>query len=307
MAATTRWKDCLTKEINKAISLLTNNVENDDRSSSISRENWVIRKVFNTNKTITLFGNEITYNMIRFNYDKITLYGSDENVIPQNGMIIVYANNNILNYIIDKNSDAMLIIRKLLSSTGKNTIARNGFNFDSDFFLWLINRVYYTNNTIEITEENGLELEIQSIKGFIGDTEDSQTKVSASGESVMNIISTLSFFLESRKLKQIKLDLKYKTHERIQLIIKSETLEVEQKSYLGNFENDEFDEKLAKLYLLAYIEIIPILIQEYTTDIENDLWNKEYYIKFMNNVSNTLKEKIEEKTKAINAGLPDID
>ena len=287
--------------------LLTDSVENDNRSSGISRENWKIAKVFDENKSIVLLGNTLTYNVIRFSYDKITLYGPDANVIPQNGIIIVYFHNGTVNYIIDKNSDAKQVLRKLLSYTGRNEIDDNGFRFDSDFFLWLINRVYYTNNAIEIAEENGFELELQSIKGFSGDTEDSQTKVSASGESVMNIISTLSFFLESRKLKQIKLDLKYKTHERIELILKNGTLEVDLKSYLGSYDEDQADERIANLYLMAYIEIVPILIQEYRTDIENDLWNKECYVKFMNNVADTLKEKIEGKTKAINAGLPDID
>lgn len=286
---------------------MTDSVENDNRSSGISRENWKIAKVFDENKSIVLLGNTLKYNVIRFSYDKITLYGPDANVIPQNGIIIVYSHNGTVNYIIDKNSDAKQVLRKLLSYTGRNEIDDNGFRFDSDFFLWLINRVYYTNNAIEIAEENGFELELQSIKGFSGDTEDSQTKVSASGESVMNIISTLSFFLESRKLKQIKLDLKYKTHERIELILKNGTLEVDLKSYLGSYDEDQADERIAKLYLMAYIEIVPILIQEYRTDIENDLWNKECYVKFMNNVADTLKEKIEEKTKAINAGLPDID
>ena len=305
--ATTRWKDCVTQEIETAIKLLIDKVENDDRSSGISRENWIISKVFEENKNVKLFANDITYNVIRFSYDKITSYVLDVNVIPQSGIIIVYDINNTLNYIIDKNSDAKQVLRKLLSYTGRNEIDNNGFRFESDFFLWLINRVYYTNNTIEFVKEMGFEMELESIKGFSGDTEDSQTKVSASGESVMNIISTLSFFLESRKLKQIKLDLKYKTHERIELILKNGTLEVDFKSYLGSYDDDQSYEKMAKLYLMAYIEIVPILIQEYRTDIENDLWNKGCYVKFMNNVSDTLKEKIEAKTKAINAGLPDIE
>ena len=304
--ATTRWKDSYTTAIDAAIDLLTDAVENDDKYSGIRRENWKVNKVFEANKSITLFDNKLIYNVIRFSYDKITSYGADNNIIPQNGRIIVYSNNHSLYYIIDKNSDAKQVLRKLLSYTGRNEIDDNGFRFDSDFFLWLINRVYYSNNTIEITEENGSELELQSIKGFSGDTEDSQTKVSASGESVMNIISTLSFFLESRRLKQIKLDLKYKTHERIELILKNGTLEVDFKSYLGTYEQEEADERIAKLYLMAYIEIVPILIQEYRQDIENDLWNKARYVEFMNNVANTLKEKIEAKTKAINNGLPEI-
>lgn len=303
MSATTRWKDNETTNIDRAIELLVDSVENDDRESKTRRENWEIKKVFDENKKITLFGNKIEYNMIRFSYNRITTYNDEVNDIPQNGFVIVYLNNQTINYIIDKNSDAKSVLRILLSYTEKNEIDDNKLHFENDFFFWLINRVYYANNTIEIAEENNFEL--QSIKGFSGDTEDSQTKVSASGESVMNIISTLSFFLESRKLKQIKLDLSYKTHEKIGLVLKDGTLEEDFKSYLGSYENDQTDEQIAKMYLMAYVEIVPILIQEYTTDIENELWNKQRYIAFMNDVADTLKEKIEKKTQAINTGLPE--
>lgn len=288
MSATTRWKDNETTNIDRAIELLVDSVENDDRESKTRRENWEIKKVFDENKKITLFGNKIEYNMIRFSYNRITTYNDEVNDIPQNGFVIVYLNNQTINYIIDKNSDAKSVLRILLSYTGKNEIDDNKLHFENDFFFWLINRVYYANNTIEIAEENNFEL--QSIKGFSGDTEDSQTKVSASGESVMNIISTLSFFLESRKLKQIKLDLSYKTHEKIGLVLKDGTLEEDFKSYLGSYENDQTDEQIAKMYLMAYVEIVPILIQEYTTDIENELWNKQRYIAFMNDVADTLKK-----------------
>ena len=303
MSATTRWKDNETTNIDRAIELLVDSVENDDRESKTRRENWEIKKVFDENKKITLFGNKIEYNMIRFSYNRITTYNDEVNDIPQNGFVIVYLNNQTINYIIDKNSDAKSVLRILLSYTGKNEIDDNKLHFENDFFFWLINRVYYANNTIEIAEENNFEL--QSIKGFSGDTEDSQTKVSASGESVMNIISTLSFVLESLKLKQIKLDLSYKTHEKIGLVLKDGTLEEDFKSYLGSYENDQTDEQIAKMYLMAYVEIVPILIQEYTTDIENELWNKQRYIAFMNDVADTLKEKIEKKTQAINTGLPE--
>lgn len=305
--ATTRWKDTVTSDIDTALLLLMRKVENDNRSSVMSRENWTSEKVFAENRNITLFGNEIIFNVIRFAYDKITTCGVDVNVIPQSGNIIVYSANNSLNYIIDKNTDAKLILRKLLSYTGKNEIDSNKFEFDCDFFLWLINRVYYANNSIDVNDKNEFELELKSIKGFSGDTEYLQTKVSATGESVMNIISTLSFFLESRKLKQINLALKYKSHDSIELILKSGTLEVDYKSYSGSFEDDGRDELIAKLYLMSYMEIVPVLIQEYRTDIENDLWNKERYVEFMNNVANTLKEKIEAKTTAINKGLPEIE
>lgn len=305
--ATTRWKDTKTNNLSEAVNLLVSQVPNDESTTGIRRMNWRITPSFDNSQEMTLFGHTYTYNLIRFSYDKITSYGAEDNVVPQNGYIIVYSTGAVVNYIIDKNSDAKLVLRKMLSYTGRSEIDDNAFKLESDFFLWLINRIYYSNNTIEVADGETPELELESIKGFSGDTEDSQTKVTASGESVMNIISTLSFFLESRKLKQIKVELKYKNHERIELILKSNTVEIDEKSYRGEFEAEEVDKKLAKLYLMGYVELLPILIQEYQTDIENEAWNKDAYVRFMNNVSDQLKEMIQAKTNAINAGLPELN
>lgn len=57
--------------------------------------------------------------MIRFSYNRITTYNDEVNDIPQNGFVIVYLNNQTINYIIDKNSDAKSVLRILLSYTGK--------------------------------------------------------------------------------------------------------------------------------------------------------------------------------------------
>ena len=64
----------------------------------------------------------------------------------------------------------------------------------------------------ESIDEDCQTLTINAIKGFQGDSDDLLTKVSANGESVMNIISTLSFLLESRCLNQIKIDLECPYH-----------------------------------------------------------------------------------------------
>lgn len=305
--ATTRWKDTKTNNLNDAVNLLEATVPNDDATTGIRRVNWRINKVFTDSQEMVLFGHTYSYNLVRFSYDKITSYGVEDNIVPQNGFIIVYSSGAGVNYIIDKNSDAKLVLRKMLSYTGRSEIDDNAFKLESDFFLWLINRIYYSNNTIEIADGETPELELESIKGFSGDTEDSQTKVSASGESVMNIISTLSFFLESRRLKQIKVELKYKNHERIELILKSNTVEIDERSYRGDFEAEEADKRIAKLYLMGYVELLPVLIQEYQTDIENDSWNTDAYVRFMNNVSDQLKDMIQAKTNAINAGLPELN
>lgn len=43
------------------------------------------------------------------------------------------------------------------------------------------------------------------------------------------------------------------------------------------------------------MEILPLLFQEYNTDIVNELWSKDVYVGFMKNVGETLTEKIQSK------------
>ena len=96
----------------------------------------------------------------------------------------------------------------------------------------------------------------------------------------MNLISTLSFLLESKRLNQIKLNLSYEDHENISLILKNETIAVDLQSYQGKFEHEDKDNTLAKIYLLVYLEILPILEQEYQIDVDDDVWGKDVYIDF---------------------------
>ena len=113
---------------------------------------------------------------------------------------------------------------------------------------------------------------------------DLQTQVTASGEAVMNIISTLAFLLESRNFNQIKLDLNYTDHSNVSLALQKGTVNVLMNEYSGIFEDDTPEEKIAKAYLLIYLEILPILFQEYYTDIGNDVWNEEVYKQFLKSV-----------------------
>lgn len=297
--ATTRWRDNETRDLGHAIELLTDEIVEDERITGIMRKNWSIVQAFSVNKNISLFGDEIEYNVILFSYDRII---NDDNIVPQTGFIIVYKSKDTIKYIIDKKSEALLLLRKMLSYKGKNEVTDYAVNLSNDFFYWIINRVFYSNNTIERPDGSDQVLRFESIKGFSGDTEDAQTKVTASGESVMNIISTLAFFLESSSFKKILIELRYKEHENIMLILKNGTIEVDKKCYLGPFEQDEENERIAKLYLMCYIEILPILLQEYETDKENGVWNDEQYLEFLNDVSQKIMNKINDRRHEMNLG-----
>lgn len=159
--------------------------------------------------------------------------------------------------------------------------------------------VYNSNYNIEISPDDK-KLKLDAIKGFKGDTDDLQTKVTATGESVMNIISTLSFLLESNNLNQVKVDLNYSKHSNITLTLQKDTVCIDPNSYCGIFETDETSEEtISKLYLMVYLEILAQLRQEYYNDIDNEDWNTNVHSNFLQQVGKKLSEKIDEKTQAI--------
>ena len=300
--STTRWSDTETSLLDSAIALLMDPVSIEDKAANISWENWNFTKVFTDNQSMQLNGRNIQYNMIKCTYDQISTGERplEDRTVRKSVFIIAYHNGISINYIIDQNSSAQKMLRKLLSYTGKNEIEKNVFSFSNDFFVWLISKVYNSDNVIESNNDNLSDLQLESIKGFRGDTEDSQTKVSATGESVMNIISTLSFLLESRRLNQIKLELSYADHENISLILKKDCVAIDFKPYQGVYDQDPPDSITAKLYLLVYLEILPIIEQEYQSNVADDVWRNIAYINFMNNVAQNLTEKITAKISTLN-------
>ena len=300
MMSTTRWLDTQTRELNEAIELLIDCVE-DDSTGTIVWRNWKLEKVFEANENICLNGRNIEYNLIKGSYDQISGGSApiEDRTVKKAIFIIVYWNGASINYIINQNSSAQKMLRKLLSYTGKNEISKNVYNFNNDFFVWLISKVYNSDNIIETNNDDLSTLQLESIKGFRGDTEDLQTKVSATCESVMNIISTLSFFLESRRLDQIKIEFSYDKHENISLTLKNGTISIDFAPYQGEFEDDSRDIMKSKLYLLVYLEILPILDQEYQSDVSNEIWGENAYKSFMGNVASEITQRINDKIEAM--------
>ena len=299
MAATTRWKDTIASQFDDIINSLIDPVMSEEKITNITWENWVLSKHFAENQHITLGGHDIEYNYILYAYDQTSTseISQDDRTIRKEGFIIPYMSGGVINYIVDQNTSAMKLLRKLLSYTGRNEIAKNAFEFTDDFFMWLIYRVYDAKYNVE-SVPLGKKLSIDSIKGFRGDTEDALTQVSATGESVMNIISTLSFILESSNLNQIKLHVGYTANENVSLKLQRGTVNIYFDEYQGQFEKEESEQRTAKLYLTVYLEILPYLVQEYNTDIINEAWGHTVKISFMRDVADSLNEKVKNRIAA---------
>ena len=301
MSATTRWRDTQTSDLEEILNKLKQDVPDETRTASTYWINFHKEILFPNDKEVRLNDDSVVFNMVHYRYDQITVQDTqaEDRPLTKSGNIIVYKYRETIYYIVDQNSRAKKLLRKLLKYTDKNEISENGFDFREDFFVWLVNRVYNSDAVIESASSNNAVLTLEEIKGIRGDTEDQQTKVSASGESVMNVISTLSFLLESSKLNQVILNLSYTGHENICVKLQKTTVEY-QRPYHGEFENDSNNEMTAKLYLLLYLEILPMLEQEYRTNIEDDIWNQEAYVKFLNGLKDIIIDKIENKITSIN-------
>lgn len=300
---TTRWTDAKTKNLEDAITLLVATPPDDEPEESSGCVNWHVDKLFGENQVITLNGREITYNQVKYSYDQITAGEQpiEDRTVKKDGFIVAYFSGINVNYIISRNSDAQRILRKLLGYSGKNEITPNSFGIDSGLFIWLINKVYSGENTIEPDSEVLHNITIDAIKGFKGDTEDLLTKVSADGESVMNIISTLSFLLESKNLNQIKIDIQYEKHQSIELVLSNkQTISSAVENYIGALDALENKESiLTQLLLIIYIEILPIIVQAYRNDFVNELWSDEKNIDFLTRVADDLSEKVRVKVEAL--------
>ena len=192
-----------------------------------------------------------------------------------------------------KNTYAQTLLRKMLFYTGKGEIVSNALDLSGDLFVWLISKVYGKENTISSENEELSDLIIDSIKGFKGDTEDLLAKVSMSGESVMNIISALSFLIESRNLNQITVALSYRNHLNIEISLNNRnTIGFDEDKYLGELIQGSREERIATCILSLYTEILPILLQKYQSDIDLNLWGQGKCVSFLKMVADDLNKKV---------------
>lgn len=127
MSATTIWKDKTTNDLEQTIKSLVDEVKPDEKSSIVWGD-WDIHKKFDKNKEIELGGKTIKYNYISYSYSQYyTKELKDQSKVFKSGFIIVYSNGETIYYIVDQNSYAQKLLRKLLSYNGKSEIEKSTY------------------------------------------------------------------------------------------------------------------------------------------------------------------------------------
>lgn len=226
---TTRWTDNKNTDLKEIESLLLDRHPDERSDVSASYINWSIDKAFPENKKVHLNGRDIEYNFYKFSVDFVPggMLEDDDMIMHRTGFIIPYLSAGKIRYIIDRNSDAQTLLRKMLRYAGKGEAVRTPVRVFGDLFVWLISKVYKGENIIESNSDTLADISIDAVRGFKGNTEDLRTKVSASGENEILpiIIQNYQIAVEATQwgqgkcvdfLQQVANDLSEKVKVRIQ-------------------------------------------------------------------------------------------
>lgn len=314
MASVTRWFDNKSTDIDSVLKIMSSpEKQSEDGRGRISFQDLVTRKVLDENETIELKGKKITFNLVRYTYNQVSVDDSEnplpieDRTVPRSGSVIVYTDGMRVRYIINRNSDAQRVLRFILGYSGKGEVIKNQPILKSDMFIWLIKKIYSEENAIDL-EDGSPALSVDNLTEFRGQTEDATNMVSANGDTIMNILSTLSFLLESNLMKQIKFNVEYDNHSNIELVLSKSVIGTSVKNYSGAFEDKSYTSLIkedndliieAKIYLVCYLIILPEIIQTYEGAIDADEWNSDKHKEFLKNVASDLQKKINHRVENI--------
>ncbi|WP_420328008.1 hypothetical protein [Lactiplantibacillus plantarum] len=311
----TRWTDTKKENIDDALLGLTTHDGDTLKGTRVQWTNLNTTKIVNENQEMQVDNRRILFNIVTYSYDQIIendALSVEDRTSRRSGKIIVYyEDEQSVKYIINRNSDAQKVLRFLLGYSSKNEVVWDQPVLDTDMFDWLIKKIYSKENNIEL-ENNEVNLSIDNLVGFKGHPADEGkivSVVSTEGTTVMNILSTLSFLLESEEVKQIEFNTSYGNHENIKLLLAKRVLGSDMTKYEGVFDDEQNDAsvKEAKVYLLCYLKILPGIIQSYelakdgvdNDDVDGDSWSKDIHAKFLREVANDLQGKIDLRLKQI--------
>lgn len=296
------WKDNTENSMDQILDNISNYTEwhtpeIDEFDNSTLR--FVLNKRYTENKNIQIGETEITFNVIDYEQEKVRPREKSNEIRPTRvqtitGFVIVFTDGNITKYIMNKSyiSHTLTILRKINNYNGQLEVSEEKFSIKPDFFFWVVNKVIDFPGAQLGDDQN---MGIQLVTGFKGETDDKLAEIIGSGDRILNLISTLTFLLETENLSRVEMLLQ---HQRdtygIKLGINS-YIEVELEKYTGKymFHSDEI--QAPYIILTIFLIVIPDLFAIYDQEIENDEWNNDRKREFLNKIGATIQERIQEK------------
>lgn len=265
-----------------------------------------VDKVFTQNRTTTINGKRITYNLINLTLEHVNSAEANNQLLAArikniSYSILVYSDGEHTQYIVDKAYGSALktVLRKINHYSDKGEIVENSVPISGDLFIWFVYMIREHSN--EYLDDSNL-LQLSSITGFRGMTQDHST-LSAKGEKVLNLLSALSFILENKSLSYVGLELYYGDEDEPDRFVigmnVNGTIDVKPEQYVGQYEDHTPDERECILKLKAFNEIVPQLVSAYmdaTQENTDTTWKKkknDFYSSLGVDIQNELQTYID--------------
>lgn len=248
---------------------------------------------------------KIEYKAFEGTFERGKVKGQLENSLI-NFHLVLYKVEEDIFIVINRNADASTIIRRLLGYKQKNELESSQFKLNNSLFLWTVEKVFNDDEgelSYTTSNQSELSLLINNVTGIKGETPQSN-KLTASGNTIVKLLSTLSLLLEVNKLRQIQVEIEMVKHEQLFIKLQKDgVIGFEQLDYSGEFENDPQSVRSTKLILLIYETIMPIIMTEYKTDVDENIWNDKKVEKFIDDIKQLLITKVDAIKGEIDASL----
>lgn len=291
-----KWNDASGRSIDEII----DSIISDDGKKYIdpfTQEDLAYEINFFSDENLELTVNGITfsyrafqyyYEQPRKGYEKQPM--KNDRVVNHSGNIIIYSDGTATQYIIDKStSQAKTTLRFLTNNReSQKTVVPVEYDISSDVFFWLINRVRQNNRVID-SDKN---FEINRILGYAGSGEEKEATISGSGNGVINLISTLTFLLESPNLKMLKARVSMGKNVYETMLNTNGMIDVDVNKYTGDYLLEDSQDRDPKIILETMLGVIPTLLDSYANDISADTWNAEIRKTFSTNLVETINEQV---------------
>lgn len=164
--------------------------------------------------------------------------------------------------------------------------------------MWIVSKAYSNENKISIEPFSNLVL--KKIVELKGKTDDEVNQIEAKGETVLKLLSTLSFILESSAYKSADIQLTYGPYNNLIIRLFCATrISFDTSRYSGKYEGMGEYECNDRLSILIYTELLPMLLKYYNQEVKSNAWTKDKKVEFLQKIAEDVKEKITQKINQI--------
>lgn len=299
-----KWQDSSKRNINQIIESVLD-YEGKESYDPLTKEKleYQIEDLAGENQYLQIDNSNIEFRAFDYFYERpILTHAQDElktdRIAANTGRVIIYSKNNKIYYIINKSGESAKTALRFLSSQEHNkTVTYETEDIPSDMFFWLIKRLRL--NQSVLNESKGLE--ITRILGYRGSGygDPKQAKINGSGNDVINLISTLTFLLESKELSSLTARMSQDKNTYEIVFNTNGTVDVDLKNYTGDYLLEDERIREPKVILQTMLCVVPLVLQKYKKDSAKEVWTKKVRVDF----SDELISFITEEVKNLNTKL----